>query len=298
MKEELFYRKMLDNFYEGVYFVDMERRITFWNRGAQRITGFSASEVLGASCFDNLLNHVDAEGNQLCQAGCPLEKTIQDGQIRESGVFLHHKDGQRVKIFIRTTPLYVEDQIVGAVEVFVDDSERATLASNLEDLKVLAMVDQLTQLPNRRYLETRLKAQLGESRSLDIPLGVAFLDIDHFKHFNDTYGHDLGDRVLKMVSKTYDSAVRKGDLVGRWGGEEFLAIFPGIDQGGLTSVTEKIRMLVQRSVIREGGEELSVTISIGATLSRPGDTRDSIIKRADQLMYESKEGGRNQVTVR
>lgn len=298
MEEEIFYRKMLDNFYEGVYFVDKDRLITFWNHGAERISGFSADEVVGKNCFDNILNHVDEKGKQLCLGGCPLEKTILDGELRESGVYLHHKDGQRVKIFVRTTPIYDGDQIIGAVEVFVDDSEKATLVSNLEKLKILAMVDELTKLPNRRYVESRLKTLLQEYRSLNIPFGVAFLDIDHFKAFNDTYGHETGDIVLQMVAKTYLSAVRKGDLVGRWGGEEFTAVFPGIDMDGLQAVTEKIRMLVERSIIREKGQELAVTVSIGGTLARPDDTAEGLIKRADHLMYKSKGGGRNRVTVR
>ncbi len=297
MDNSIFYRRMLDNFYEGVYFVDNERKITFWNSGAERITGFSASEVLGSYCYDNILNHVDEAGNQLCIEGCPLEKTLKDGQFRESGVYLHHKDGQRVKIFIRTSPINEGDEIIGAVEVFVDDSEKATLISNLEELKMVAMYDQLTKLPNRRYIQSHLKTKLEEFHTLDIPFGLAFIDIDHFKNFNDTYGHELGDKVLQVVAKTYESAVRQGDIVGRWGGEEFIAIFSGIDLEGLEIVTEKIRMLVERSVIREEEQELSVTVSIGATLVNDEDSIDNLIKRADQLMYESKEQGRNRVVI-
>ncbi len=297
MKEAMFYRSMLENFYEGVYFVDVQRKITFWNKGAERITGFTASEILGKYCFDNILNHVDDDGVALCEEGCPLHQSIQDGKLRESGVYLHHKEGQRVKIFVRTTPIYEESQIIGAVEVFVDDSEKATLVSNLEKLKQLAMYDQLTQLPNRRYTESYLKAHLNEYLSTNIPFGVAFLDIDHFKHFNDTYGHEMGDRVLQMVAKTYQSAVRKGDLVARWGGEEFIAVFPAIDRDGLVRAAEKLRMLVEKSVLREDDGELSVTISIGATLVLPEDNLEAVINRADQLMYQSKQNGRNQFTI-
>jgi len=296
LSEATFYRSMLDNFYEGVYFVDTERKITFWNKGAERITGFSAEEILGKHCFDNILNHVDDEGNALCHDGCPLHKSIQDGQARESAVYLHHKAGQRVKVFVRTTPLFELEQIIGAVEVFVDDSEKATLVSNLEKLKQLAMYDQLTKMPNRRYVESYLKAHVNEYHHLGLPLGLAFIDIDHFKHFNDTYGHETGDRVLQMMAKTYQSAVRKGDVVARWGGEEFIAVFPTIDTDGLKQVTEKLRMLVEKSVLRESGQELSVTVSIGAALITPEDTVDSLIHRADQLMYQSKQGGRNRVT--
>lgn len=297
MDQESFYKRMLENFFEGVYFVDRDRQITFWNKGAERITGFPGREVIGKYCYDNILNHVDEAGTQLCLQGCPLERTIGDGQIRESGVYLHHKGGHRVKIFVRTTPIYEGEEIIGAVESFIDDTERATLAASLEELKELAMYDQLTGLPNRRYVNTYLDSRFNEYRSLGIPFAIAFIDIDYFKRFNDTYGHELGDRVLKMVSETYRSAVRNGDLVGRWGGEEFIAAFPGITPPGLQAVTEKIRMLVENSSLRDQDEDLKVTVSIGASLVRPGDTMETLVNRADQLMYASKEGGRNRVTT-
>lgn len=297
MSEAMFYRSMLDNFYEGVYFVDRERKITFWNKGAERLTGFSAGEILGSHCYDNILNHVDEQGTALCQDGCPLHKSILDGQTREAGVYLHHKDGQRVRIFVRTTPIHDEEQIVGAVEMFVDDAEKATVAASLEELKQLAMYDQLTSLPNRRYFNSYLESRVNEYRTLKIPFAVAFMDIDHFKKFNDTFGHEMGDRVLQMVAKTYESALRKGDLVARWGGEEFVAAFPAIDQEGLEKVAEKMRMLVEKSVLREGGQDICVTISLGATMVQPGDTAETVINRADKLMYQSKENGRNRVMV-
>lgn len=292
-----FYEKMLQNIYEGIYFVDRERRITFWNKGAERISGFSAGEVLGKHCYDNLLNHVDDKGKQLCFNGCPLHKSIGDGKSREAAVYLHHKEGHRVPVSVRTVPMEENGEVVGAVEVFVDNTERFEIIMELENFREIAMVDQLTGLPNRRYLDTYLESKMGEYKSLGIEFGVAFFDIDHFKRFNDTYGHDVGDQVLNMVSKTYSSALRKSDIAGRWGGEEFIAVFAGIDEKGLLEVSEKIRMLVESSTLRSHEENLKVTISIGATMVKEGDAIDDIVKRADKLMYKSKEEGRNRVSV-
>lgn len=126
---------------------------------------------------------------------------------------------------------------------------------------ILAMVDQLTQLPNRRHIDSFLSSKYKEFKELDIQFGFLFMDIDKFKTFNDTYGHDVGDDVLKMLSKTFLAATRVTDLVGRFGGEEF------------------------------------VTISIGATLVKEEDTIDAILKRADEMLYKSKENGRNRVTL-
>ena len=101
-----FYRELLDNLYEGVYYVDRQRRITFWNKAAETITGYSRREVLGHKCFQNLLKHVDDQGVSLCLSACPLAQTIQDGQPRSTSVYLHHKDGHRLPVAVRVAPLH------------------------------------------------------------------------------------------------------------------------------------------------------------------------------------------------
>ena len=94
--------KLLDSLFDGVYFVDLDRRITYWNAGAERISGYLRSEVVGSCCADNLLRHIDTEGHKLCQDGCPLAATMRDGKTRESSVYLHHKFGHRVPVLVRT----------------------------------------------------------------------------------------------------------------------------------------------------------------------------------------------------
>lgn len=297
MEDMDFYRNMLESMYEGIYFVDLERKITFWNKKAEDITGFTANEILGKKCMDNILNHVDDKGTKLCLTGCPLHKTIMDGVRRETPIYLHHKEGHRVKVYVKTTPIYEEGKVVGCVEVFTDDPEISVMAKNVEELKQLALYDQLTGLPNRRYMENYLNNKLKEKKELGIPFALAFLDIDHFRDFNNNYGHEIGDDVLKMVSKTYGNALRRNDVVGRWGGEEFIAVLSGADEQGSTVAGEKIRMLVENSVLRTGEQELHVTVSIGITPCKEEDSLESLVKRADELMYQSKEAGRNRVTV-
>ncbi len=297
MPNSSFYKKMLDNIYEGIYFVDNNRQITFWNKGAERITGFTSEEVLGRFCYDNILKHVDDAGNHLCLGGCPLHKTIEDGQMRDSHVYLHHKDGHRVTVDVRTTPVVENNVTIGAVEMFVDQGGAFNNRYAVDELEKLALMDQLTGLPNRRYLDTLLANQMDLYMRNGVSFGLAFLDIDHFKRFNDTYGHLAGDRVLKMVAKTLTDGVRSSDIVGRWGGEEFIAIFPSTPQEALAGVAEKIRMLVENSALRENGETLSVTISSGATAYLRGESAEELVRRADRLLYQSKQDGRNRVTV-
>ncbi|TRW28615.1 diguanylate cyclase [Criibacterium bergeronii] len=298
-----FYNSILENLYEGIYFVDVDRTITFWNKGAELITGFYSDEIIGKHCNDNILNHVDENGNKLCLSGCPLHKSLMDGEERNAVVFLHHKDGHRVKIHTNITPLVENGKIIGGIEVFREISENKPLmmeekeSYSEEELKVIALHDQLTGIPNRRYAESFLNAKINEYKDLGIALGVIFGDIDNFGNFNNTYGHELGDKVLKTVSNTMLNAIRKTDLIGRWGGEEFLVILPAIDYDELEKNAEKIRMLVENSILRENGAELHITISLGATMIKKEDYLQSLVKRADDLMYESKKSGKNRVTM-
>src|SRR5208283_429737 len=114
-----FHEKLLDGIFDGVYFVDVERKLTYWNRGAERLTGYSAGEAVGRPCYDNFLVHVDETGRALCLNGCPLHRTIGDGQAREAEVFLRHKLGHRISVYVRVAPITDQSgQIVGAVEIF------------------------------------------------------------------------------------------------------------------------------------------------------------------------------------
>ncbi len=192
-----FHRTLLDNLHDGVYYVDRERRILYWNRAAERITGFPAEEVIGTRCSDNILMHVDENGKQLCLEGCPLAATMEDGSLRETEVFLHHEKGHRVPVSVRTAPLR-DDQgrVEGAVEIFTDLGAREAKLLRLQELERLAMKDGLTGLANRRYMENELSSRVDESRRYGVPFGVLFMDIDHFKKIDDRYGHDAGDDVL------------------------------------------------------------------------------------------------------
>ncbi len=289
---------LIENIYDGLYFVDPARKIIYWNKAAERITGFSAEEVIGKHCWHDILMHVDEKGEPLCKTLCPLAKTIKDAKNRASELFLHHKDGHRVPVWVRTTPLKdAQGLIIGGAEFFSDNSQQDALRLKIEELQRLAFLDNLTQLANRRYAELELQSRLAEKERGGLSFGVILLDIDHFKQFNDRYGHDVGDQVLKTVSKTLAANTRPFDLFGRWGGEEFIGIFRNVDRPILQRIGERTRVLVERTRIKTPEEILHVTISLGATLADSQDDSHSLLKRADTLLYESKKGGRNRLAM-
>jgi diguanylate cyclase (GGDEF)-like protein/PAS domain S-box-containing protein len=295
-----FYKDLIDNLYDGVYFVDRERTVTYWNKGAERITGYKSSQVVGRGCRENILNHVTVDGGQLCQEHCPLAACMEDGNTREADVFLHHADGHRVPVLVRAAPLRdSQGNIIGAVETFSGDMGITSVRRELQELRSTVQLDKLTGIGNRRFLEGRLHAAVAElEHRPDMGAALLFMDVDHFKQFNDTYGHDVGDQILRMVASTLNHNMRKMDLVGRWGGEEFLAILYDLDRPEhLKSVSEKLRILVASSRLDLPDKSLTVTLSIGATLFLPNDTPDALVRRADELMYLSKQAGRDRVTT-
>lgn len=289
---------IINNLYEGAYIVDKSRKLIYWNKTAEDISGYKASEVTGSYCFDNILQHVDADGNSLCVLGCPLASVIEDENPREVEVFLHHKDGHRVPVLVRALPLKDENKdVIGVLEIFSEISVRKNILEKIRNLEKLAMLDDLTQIPNRRYLENSIKLRFDEYLLNKVNFGIVFLDIDHFKKFNDDYGHDIGDLVLKTVSKTFSNNLRGNDIIGRWGGEEFVGVFSGIDGKGLKKIAEKLRFLVEKTYVNVDNKNINVTISVGATLVNSKDDIDTIIRRADKFLYESKGKGRNCVTT-
>lgn len=297
--DDNFYKDILDSLQDGIYYLDRDRIITFWNRGAENITGYSAEQVIGKSCRNNLLNHVNEQGVVLCNEHCPMAATMQDGQPREVYVYLHHAEGHRVPVQIRSAVIRDEHgNIVGAVETFNKGISPESNERRIRKLQQTVLLDPLTTIGNRRHLESRLKIRMVDFTENQLPFGLLFCDLDHFKTVNDTFGHNLGDKVLRMVAQTLRGNIRETDTMGRWGGEEFLVILQDIDAESLLTIGEKLLNLVRKShLILQDRRLLSVTISIGGTLVRKNDTIESVIERADRLMYQSKADGRNRITI-
>jgi diguanylate cyclase (GGDEF)-like protein len=159
--------------------------------------------------------------------------------------------------------------------------------------------DPLTQLFNRRQLDERLKTEFAYARRHDTSLHALMVDLDHFKPINDRFGHQAGDRVLREVARCLEHVLRIEDVVGRYGGEEFLIAIRGVDELGARALGERLRSTIAGLGIKHLDRPVPVTVSIGiGELRASHESAEDLLRAADQALYEAKAGGRDQVAYR
>lgn len=288
------YESLLDSVGDGIYFLDMQRRIVYWNRAAERIAGYGAEEVVGSSCKDNILVHVDEQGRSLCREEmCPAHKSLAAGLVVSAGtVYLHHKNGERVAVVVRTSPLRDnQGRIVGAVEVFrrrrapeEEEAERRRLAD-------YALLDEKTGLGNEKLFQVRLELHLAERLRHRWPLGVLAVKIDDFEAAAKAMDEDLATRIEKMVGRTLQGALDAFDTVARRAPGLFLCVVPGKGGVELGQVAEKARVLVSHTFVMRGQERIGATVSIGGALAADDDTPETLRRRAEATAEEAAQAG-------
>ncbi|HEY8100719.1 MAG TPA: diguanylate cyclase [Burkholderiaceae bacterium] len=205
-------------------------------------------------------------------------------------------DNTLVSVFCNTAAISLSNiHLLETLEQKVDERTDALSKANLE-LQIMASTDMLTNIHNRRSLFELGNKQLQIARRYERPLTLIIMDVDHFKNINDTYGHAVGDLVLKHIAKACKSLLRSADILGRYGGEEFVALFPETDIDGSAIIAERLRTMVQNLTIPEINDFSNVTISLGVATLLPSDTDISqTISRADKALYQAKQQGRNKV---
>jgi diguanylate cyclase (GGDEF)-like protein/PAS domain S-box-containing protein len=292
------FRAMVDSLHDGAYFVDRQRRIIYWNRSAEELTGYLSEEVVGRTCDDDFLMHVEVGGSGLRGGAGPVAETLEDGELREAEAFLQHKSGHPVPVTIRVSP--VRDRkgaIAGAVELFSENSAMLAARQRIMELESVSAIDPLTQLPTRRCLEQELASRVDELARFGRTFGVVCVCVDRMGRLNAALGREVGDDVLRMVGNTLLYNCRPFDVVGRWDGARFLGTIVGVERDGLVRVAERLRAMIAKTVMPLEDEVVRVTASVGAVMAEWGDTADVLIERAEQMMQRSRSGGRDRVTV-
>jgi diguanylate cyclase (GGDEF)-like protein len=290
--------RLLDQLAEGLCLVDPDRRVVYWNGGAEAITGFPAAEVLGRVCHNGPLCDADCRfpATASGRPACPVDRVLRAGVPTGGRLLRTHRDGQPLVLDIQVLPLLDEHRnVIGGVQFFRDASATAELEVACGRLRALAETDALTGLANRRHLDTELQVQL------DLLAGhpghracVILADLDHFKQINDTWGHGVGDQVLQAFARGLKGQCRPGDLVGRYGGEEFLIILPGIRLADALEVAERMRAITPLAA-PPGLHALRPSASFGVAEARATDTPGHLLRRVDAALYRAKRRGRQRV---
>jgi len=292
--------------------LDKDGKVIIWNRACERLTGIVSSEVMGTK------DHWKAfyEQPRLCLADILVQRRIDQldqlypwhAGMGKNGIGLKAENwcvmpriGKRLYLAIDTGPIYDhEGDLFAVVETLRDITEHKTAETTLE---TLANRDGLTNLANRRLFDQTLKTAFQRAQRTRIPFALLLLDVDHFKMYNDVYGHLKGDECLKEVAKAIgDHSLREEDLAARYGGEEFAVILPATDRDGACQAAERIRnSVLALDIPHSSNRDLyRVSVSIGVTSAFPkgNDVPDTFIHAADTALYHAKQNGRNRIAYK
>jgi len=280
---------------DAIIIMDNNKNISYFNSSAEEILGYDIQEVIGKDLHTLLApekyRDVFRKGfNEFRKTGkgAAIGKTLELEAVR--------KDGTEFPIELSMS----SHQLKGrwhAVGIMRDITERKKME---EELELLSYLDGLTGVANRRRFDEALGLEWRRMKRDAKPLSLIMCDIDFFKAYNDTYGHQGGDESLKLVANTLNSVLgRAGDLVARYGGEEFAVILPGTDSLDAKSLAEKMRLRVESlgiiHVSSQVSEVLTISLGVATTIPTRGSLPDELISAADQALYGAKKGGRNRV---
>lgn len=286
-------RAMSEASQDGLIMLDDQGRVAFWNRSAEGIFGYSRQEALGRKLHDLV-----TIGDDAARAERAFSSFAETGKGSAVGVITEfvtrRKDGTTFPAELSLGAFQLQGRwwAVGTVR---DVTERKRAEALLLEL---ATTDGLTGLANRRHFMERGGAELGRARRTGQQVSCIMFDVDHFKKVNDTFGHDAGDAVLKALAKTARETLRGIDVLGRLGGEEFAALLPETGLEAALQAAERLRVAVADMGLVHGGAPLAVTMSLGvAQAAGAEETLDSLLKRADEALYEAKQSGRNRVAA-
>ncbi len=284
------FQRMMNNMQDVFYRTDENGATRYVCPAVSKILGYDATEIIGRPAADF---YPDPAGRDALVAAIRQHGFVNDfpGQMR-------CKDGRIIDISISTQALFDEQgQFAGVEGIWRDITERKNLERRLQRM---ATHDDLTSIPNRRFILDHLDLALMRYRRKGQALSVMLLDLDHFKRINDTYGHKAGDGVLRRFAEVVEAQRREIDLFGRLGGEEFLLILEDADAGEASGVAERIRHAIEETLFDLGDGRIGrFTVSIGVATAEKRDRRvGDLLERADRALYAAKDAGRNRVCVK
>lgn len=283
-------KRVVDEVGAYIYIKDAQGNYIYANTLTCQLFNCTVEEIQGADdsqFFSSPLLEQIVENDQFVLKNRKQIEVQERNQLRHSGQVFIYKS---VKIPLINT----NNEVIGLCGVSTDVTD---LYNIQKQLQLQANTDFLTLLANRRHFMEQAEKEVSRSIRYQVPLSLIIADLDHFKRINDTYGHDIGDEVLISVSNIFKRSLRKEDIIGRIGGEEFALLLPHTNLRSALLLAKRIQHdIAQSSVTSHANEDIKVTISMGATeLSHCDSCYQCLYRKADEALYQAKEAGRNKV---
>lgn len=293
--ETVFQHRLLSHMHDGVAFFDAQRKILQWNHGMERLTGIAADGVRSRLWSPGIVALRNERGNLIDEETCPVVTAIRYGMQNLRRLTIRGRNGSPIPVDCHVVPVVLQGgTIIGAVLVMHDASPEINLERRVETLKEKVNKDPMTQLANRAEFDRMLAFFVEQYRRHRGPFSLILSDLDRFKQINDVHGHQAGDDAIRSFASILNGQCRAGDLVARYGGEEFAVICAGCDVATAARRAEQLRRQLAATLQpRLGGRP--VTASFGVTEIQPGDTAETVLRRADRALLEAKAKGRNTV---
>lgn len=284
--------QIVESISEGVYFINEAGVITYWNKGAEDLTGYRRQDVMGREC--HFLQYCAPNARKFAVEETPLIATVRSGQPRTATVFLLHEQGHRIPAWITCTPVFDEKQkCVGAVEVFDRSATSPVRQRRRRDFNDAQFLHPATGVRNRILTKARIEEAIEFSKVKRRLTGLLYVNIDGLHQITLQLGPEGGNRALRMVGQTMDNCLRVTDYVGHWEDDRFVVILDIKQPQDLELVAARMRGLIEKSGFTWWGSFIHVTASTGATLVRGEDTANSAVLRASELALKAVAAGGN-----
>jgi diguanylate cyclase (GGDEF)-like protein/PAS domain S-box-containing protein len=289
-----FHDQLLNNMTDAVIYIDRNGIVQSWNYAAEKLTGIACGAIVMNSWGPGLLGLQDDDG-EVHEGNCPVRRALETSSHVAGRFSMRRSDGTQIPVRLHVAPV-ASDQpgLCGVVLIAHDASQQRNLEARVESLHKQATQDPLTKVANRAAFDRFLNDLVARRDETGASFSLIICDIDHFKRVNDLHGHPAGDEALVTFAAVLSTHSREGDLVSRYGGEEFVLLSPDCDIATAARRAETIRQAVEQTLLPSIGNQ-SITASFGVTEVQAGDSPDSVLARADRALLQAKDNGRNQV---
>ena len=290
------YRAVLDSVKSGVYLVDRTGKITLWNTGAERITGYLRQDVVGRAALDDFLGHLDGQNNAIAKEALPVSNVLRDGKPSDAQVSLRHKAGHRVLVRMHAAAIRdAHGTVIGAVENFEEVVSTVGFAERQNKLAEYGCLDEDSGVLNHGMVQTHLREALATFAGHRVPFSILCIAIDRLDLVKVRYGSGAVIALIRSAGQTLENSLRPTDFLGRWKENEFLAVLTECSADEVVRVGDRLKKMVNQCKVEWWGDTLQMTVSMGATSSRNGDKAEDMLQRAENGLEQSIKQGGNRV---